>query len=70
MRDRQCKYPRLGAWKAPRQGSLRPCALCSLTPAGLISVEVSIFRGEDECMPVCKSCKAKKNEILDRWEGR
>ena len=32
------------------------------TPAGIVDIEVSPFRGDDECIPVCAVCAGCKNE--------
>lgn len=65
------QYPRLGSWTRPRLKSNRACAVCGNRPAGFQWVEVSIFRGEDEVINVCRECsKTRKDEVLTKWQQR
>jgi len=60
------KYPRLAEWKRPKPNSGRVCRLCGAKPAGLIFIQVSWFRGEDEIIATCDLCKkTRKNELLN-----
>lgn len=57
------KYPRKGEWRGPIPTSGRVCVNCTAVPAGVQFIQVSIFRGDDEHLALCRDCSKKLTAI-------
>lgn len=57
--------PRIGDWRPPLSNSEARCLLCGAVPAGLVHIQVSWFRGDDEVVRCCRPC-SRKSDAAER----
>lgn len=63
------KYPRPGSWKRipkPEKDGLpnvgAPCVICEQNTLGILWIEYTMFRGDDEPVRLCHGCRTRRND--------